>query len=412
MRLLSKLFKKRRSVVFYRHSYYHFYYLAKALRARGWDAIVVNLEPENGANANFYHGEDINLYDEDPIVFKDNICTFFKKAKKRFQLMHFAGDGYLSFFPEDCFDENPGDILEWKRLNKKIAYTISGCNSGIAQSSISKWSKCDNGMSVCDRCIWQDNQDVCNDTKNLNWGRKVQRYCDLIFAETLPALDYMQSGNHVFREPVTLCMDPDVWAPEMKIPDEHIIEKKDGEILVYHAVGNLNIRSSDTRNIKGTPYVFEAIDRLKNEGHNIRLIFFSNKPNTVIRYYQAQADIIVDQLNFGRYGATAREGMMLGKPVLCYMNKFEYQKEDRLHSIEECPIVSATEQSVYDELKKLVIDSELRRAIGKESRQYALKWHSQEACAERYEMIYDALFSKGRTFWQALKRQQKLLEPL
>jgi len=40
---------KRRSVLFLHHSYYHFYYLAKALRRRGWDAVTVNLEMSGGA---------------------------------------------------------------------------------------------------------------------------------------------------------------------------------------------------------------------------------------------------------------------------------------------------------------------------------------------------------------------------
>lgn len=31
----------KRSVVFLHNSYYHFYYLAQALRRRGWDAVTV-----------------------------------------------------------------------------------------------------------------------------------------------------------------------------------------------------------------------------------------------------------------------------------------------------------------------------------------------------------------------------------
>lgn len=87
----------QRSVVFYRQSYYHFYYLAQALRARGWDAVVVNLEPPNGPNALYYHGEDLNLYHEDERFFNANIHISLNMAMPRFKLMHFAGDGYLSF---------------------------------------------------------------------------------------------------------------------------------------------------------------------------------------------------------------------------------------------------------------------------------------------------------------------------
>ena len=54
--------RQRRSVVFLHHSYYHFYYLALALRKRGWDAVTGSLENPPGPNYHFYHGADINLY--------------------------------------------------------------------------------------------------------------------------------------------------------------------------------------------------------------------------------------------------------------------------------------------------------------------------------------------------------------
>lgn len=41
------------------------------------------------------------------------------------------------------------------------------------------------------------------------------------------------------------------------------------------------------------------------------------------------------------------------------------------------------------------MDREKRIAVGKQSREYALKWHSAESCAERYEMIYDRLLETG-----------------
>lgn len=391
--VLASIFKKKkqRSVVFYNNSYYHFYYLAKALRKRGWDAISVSLEPEDGPNAMYCHGEDLNLYNKNPKKFNNNIKKFFRIAERRFNLMHFAGDGHLSFFPENYNNESPSDIIQWKRKHK-IAYTISGCNSGTSKTSVSEWSIRENGLNVCDTCIWQDNETVCNDEKNLNWGRKVNRFCDLIFSETLPALDFMSSSDIVIREPVTMCLDELFWSPDIVIPKEHLVEKKPGEILIYHSVGNYDIRTLDSKNIKGTPFIIDAINKLKNEGYAVKLFFATNIPNKLVRYYQAQADIIVDQLNSGRYGANAREAMMLGKPVICYLNKFEYRDEDKLDCLEECPIVSANEKDIYDILKQLVIDSDKRDKLGKKSREYAIKWHSADSCAERYEKYYDKIF--------------------
>jgi hypothetical protein len=393
LKWLQKNKNRPRSVVFFRHSYYHFYYLAKALKKRGWDAITVNLEDPNGPNANYYHGEDINLYSKDPLIFKANIEKFYKQALKRFQLIHFAGDGLLCFLPEYEKDAYPEDILNWRKNGKKIAYTPSGCNSGVAQTTLKSWSALDNGKNVCSKCVWELRPDVCNDADNLSWGNKVKEYCDLIFGENLPALDLIASPEKVIRSSIVASLDPEIWSPNLKIPDKFLISKNPSEIFIYHAVGNYSIRNQNGRNIKGTPAVVAAVERLKDEGLPVRLIFFSDMKNIDIRFMQSQADIIVDQLNYGRYGATAREGMMLGKPVIHYMNMHEMESRFELSWLKECPLVSASEETVYEVLKDLILNPDKRRLIGVKSREYALKWHNADACAERYEVVYDALMS-------------------
>lgn len=384
---------KRRRVLFLHQSYYHFYYLSRALRARGWDAILVSLEPSNSSNASFYHDEDLNLYSDDYEEFRRNIREFFTHATKRFTLLHFAGAGHMSFFPENWgwTTDDPWDILEWKRLGHKVAYTVSGCNDGVAQSSVTQWSSMGEGEIVCDTCIWQTQPDVCNDAKNLQWGRKVEKNCDLFFTEGGPALDY-QAGTNTVREPTTMCLDPWFWRPDLAVPAEFALVRKTGEMLVYHAVGNYELRSQNGRNIKGTPAVFEAIERLKAEGIPVRLVFVTGMKSTEVRFVQVQCDVIVDQLNYGRYGATAREGMMLGKPTICYINPNEPSPDLVLSYMRELPLISATEKSIYQVLKELLLmDPEKRVLIGRASRDYALKWHSAEACAKRYEQIYDQL---------------------
>jgi len=381
-----------RSVLFLRNSYYHFYYLAEALRRRGWDALTVSTDDPEGPHANYYHGEDVNLWDADPKRFRKNIEDCYWDALERFALLHFAGDGLLTFFPispEDWEAEEPWDIVEWRRSGRKIAYTISGCNSGVAQSTVARWSAL-GGSVVCDKCPWQLTPTVCNDAKNLAWGRKVDRYCDVIFTEGSPALDY-QAIHKAVREPTTMCLDPEFWKPDLAVPDHLKIKRSDNELLVYHSFGNYDLRTAHGRNIKGTGAIEGAVARLQAEGRAVRLIFVTDVKNTEVRYLQAQADVIVDQLNYGRYGATAREAMMLGKPTICYINRSEPKPADKLRSTQELPLVSATEETVYEVLRDLLLDRERRRRLGVAGRAFAMKWHSADACAERYEAIYDSV---------------------
>jgi glycosyltransferase involved in cell wall biosynthesis len=384
--------RRRRSVVFLHHCYYNFYYLAKALRKRGWDALSVIVEPPTNRDLRFAHGEDLNLYDPDPALFRRRLDEFVSLVKRRARMLHFYGRGRMSFFAEhwdssEQYEVYPADFVELRKAGVKIGYSHSGCLDLVSQSSFYRWSG-----GCCDRCVWQDKPDVCSDARNLAWGRKVQKHCDLICTETDPVLDF-KSGHKVYREPLTFALDPDVWRPDMAVPEKWRLPKEEGEVLVYHAVGNLSLRTSDTRNIKGTPAIVAAVERLRGEGHQVRLEFVSDLPSTDVRFIQVQSDIIVDQLNYGRYGATSREGMMLGKPTVCFMDVREEVQGAESACLAECPLVSATEATVYDVLKELVLDPERRRAIGKASRAHALKWWSADACAERYEEVYDRLMS-------------------
>jgi hypothetical protein len=233
---------------------------------------------------------------------------------------------------------------------------------------------------------------VCSDERNLGWARRASRQCDVIFADTAPGLDLLALPKTI-RDPISSALDPEIWRPDLVIPAEFRVEREPGEILVYHSFGNYEHRGRGERNVKGTPAVFEAIERLKSEGRKVRLIFVTGMRNLDVRYIQLQADIVVDQLNFGRYGAMAKEAMMLGKPVICYVNPLETRPGLEVPAMKELPLVSATEDSLYEVLKGLIDAPERRAVIGAASRAYMLKWHSADACAERYERVYDALMA-------------------
>jgi glycosyltransferase involved in cell wall biosynthesis len=380
--------RERRSIVFLHHCYYNFFYLAQALRRRGWDAVSVIVDPPSNPDLRFAHGEDVSLYDPNPSAFLRNVRAFVTHVEQHVGMVHFYGRGRMSFFPEhwdhdDRYEKYPADFIALRKAGVKIGYSHSGCLDLVSQSSFHRWSG-----GCCNHCIWQDNPKVCSDARNLAWGRKVQRYSDLICIETDPILDF-KSGDKVYREPLTFALDSDVWRPDIDVPTKWSLAKKDREIVVYHAMGNLSQRTSSTRNIKGTPAVIAAIETLRREGHNVRLEFVSDVPSSEVRFIQVQADIIVDQLNYGRYGATSREGMMLGKPTVCFINPREEIHGVESECIRECPLVSATESTVLDVLRRLVVNPELRHSIGAASRKHALKWWSADACAERYETVYD-----------------------
>ncbi|MBL8587676.1 MAG: hypothetical protein JNK46_04030 [Methylobacteriaceae bacterium] len=378
---------KVRSALFVHNSYYHFENLAEALKARGWDALTVSTEDPNSPQQQFYHGEDVNLFDPDPDRMRRKVRAFFASAPERFGAVHFYGMGMASLFPENCEANRtnariPWDFLELRRHRTIIGYMPSGCLEGASPASIFKVSG-----GVCSHCVWQLDGSVCSEARSAAWIAKLDLVCDWIGLEGDWITPERRTSRHV-PMPVVTALSAERWRPGLDIPDAHRIAREPGEILLYHAVGNYETRRKAGRDIKGTGAVLAAVDRLRSEGAPVKLFFATDVPSRDVRFYQAQADIVVDQLNYGRIGANAREAMMLGRPLVTSLRQAE---DEGSPWIAECPALNAREDTIYDVLRDLLLDDARRRQMAKASRDFALRWHDADVCARRYEAIIERI---------------------
>ena len=313
---------------------------------------------------------------------------FFKTVPERFGALHFYGKGSASFFPELFetaveFTKAPWDFMELRRHRMVIGYMPSGCLDGARQSDIRRISG-----DVCARCMWEHDPVVCSDARNAAWGRRVESLCDWIGIEGDWGVGE-RTGDRYVRQAVVTTLDPEMWRPKLDIPEDMRIEKSPGELVIYHGVGNDRIRREGARDIKGTGAVLAAVEKLREEGHAVRIVFATDIHSARVRFLQAQADIVVDQLNYGRYGANARECLMLGLPVVGYLDARQDAPLPPARQIEECPIVQADIHSVQNVLRGLILDSRAREKAAKAGRKFAVKWHGAMACAERYEKVID-----------------------
>jgi len=153
----------------------------------------------------------------------------------------------------------------------------------------------------------------------------------------------------------------------------------------------------ETKNIKCTHIYLPLTERLKQEGRKVELMFFHDVPNKMLRYYQVQADIVLDMLTFGWFGANVREAMMLGKPAVCFLRPewLEITRKEIPEYVSELPVISATPQTAYDIVTDLVDSPQKRQEIGVRSREFAVKWHSAEASARRFDKIYSGLLNRN-----------------
>ncbi|MCZ6913315.1 MAG: hypothetical protein O7C59_01540 [Rickettsia endosymbiont of Ixodes persulcatus] len=388
--------KKKHSVVFIGDCYYSFYYLAEALQKRGWDALSVATRPHFIHESQFIYDNHLNLYDPQKKNWIKNLISFYKKIAKNYGMVHFYGR--LNYWPT-YFSVFYSDIKLLKKLGTKIGYSPTGCRDGVLQTEVYKITG-----GLCNKCILKKNPIACSDKRNKRKVNAIGNMCDLLSYEMDWPTPHLRTSSIGFPLPMTFTLSSKVWHPLIQVPLEHKIARKSpAHIIILSAFGNEYSRSEDARDIKGIKFIRQAINQLVSEGYPIQPMHANNIASKDMKYIQVQADIIVDQLNYGSIGAAAREGMMLGKPVICHIS----QKIRLMNpAMKDCPAIDATEESIYEVLKKLILSQKEKwEEIGQQSRMWMLKWFDADICAERFEKVYDRLMQNLAPYSQDLLPQ-------
>lgn len=384
---------KKKRVLFVGHAYYNCWYLSRELRKLGWKADVVNID-SNPDNQMYYHGEDFAL-----VVRKKGIIEalrhlwFYFWALRNYDIFHFSNkeglrfSSYISYTYKIGLLPDHWEIKLLKKLGKKVVYSNNGCQDGVSQTSFSKWGP----HSVCEICRWHSEPTMCSDEGNLKWGKIRNELSDYQITLGGNRADY-NDDPRVHEVPGFYCLNHHFWNPELMVPTNYKLTFPSETVKIYHSVGNYESRSNavNNKNIKCTHIYLPLIEQLKSEGYNVELIFFHDVPNKKLRYYQVQADIVVDMLTFGFFGANIREAMMLGKPCICFLRPewLESMRKEIPEYVDELPVISATPETIYEVLKDLIDNPEKRKEIGRRSRDFAVKWYSAEAGAREINKIY------------------------
>jgi hypothetical protein len=394
--------RKKGRVLFAGQSYYHAWYLSRELRKLGWRADVLNWDPNPKAEM-FYHGEDYRLRHRGRRYYRGRAfdpdayghALFFAWAASRYDIFHFSNPRgirlsmALSLWAEEKWGE-AAEIRLLKRLGKKIVYSNSGCLDGVLQSSFDAWGP----EPTCEICPWQNVPHICSDDTNRAWGELRNSLADYQVTTGGNRADWNDDPS-VHEVPEFYCLDPEVWRPDLPIPGEHRVERRPGQLRLYHAVGNAGERvAPHTRqSLKSTHLWFALAEQLRSEGRDLDLFYATDIPNRDVRYYQLQSDIVCDMLTLGWFGANIREAMMLGLPAVCYLRPswLEQVREHAPGYVEELPVVSATPETVHQVVCELLDDPDRRRELGEAGREFALKWHSAQAGARRFDAIYSEL---------------------
>ncbi len=383
---IISLFKRNnkivdKSVYFIGNNYNAFYTLALGLQDRGWKACSMNPYEPNDFIQNYHVYANLADDIEALKVFFDVLFNY--------RILHVYNRTIQSLYTGTSLVLRFLLRVEILRLNGIFIYfSPSGCLDGSTTQEINEITR-----GLCDKCIWQNNMQVCNDVYNKNKIKWIVKNCKLFTNEVDwdKALAKSKIGCNI---PIVSPIDSRIYDPELIVPEEFRISKKPHELVIFTAFGNESLRSNDTRDIKGKKFMIAAINQLIAEGYPICHFHASNIPAKNMKYYQVQSDIIIDQLNYGSIGSSTREGMMLAKPVICHIAS---KIRNFNIAMKDCPAIDASEETIYEVLKNLVLlPNEERLLIGKKSREWMLKWCNYDVSAERYEKVYEYI-KKGKS---------------
>jgi glycosyltransferase involved in cell wall biosynthesis len=169
--------------------------------------------------------------------------------------------------------------------------------------------------------------------------------------------------DHTFFHPRVeyIFLPIDVWSLRTKE-----FRKKE-YITICHAPTN--------RFLKGTDYLIDAYNELKDR-YPVKLLILENmNHNDVLKIKYEECDIFVDQLtDFGGfgYGMNSLESLGMGIPTITYLNE-DYEK-----FIPDHPFINASYKNIKEKLEELLKDEELRKNKGFYGRLWVEKYHDAQ----------------------------------
>lgn len=314
---------------------------------------------------------DLELADADTQIKRTRSIEFFLYALENYDIFHIHSNSSLLIW-EKYWDQN-ADLYFLKRMGKKIVSSF--------------WGFCAVG---CKTKIRSEECKICVKLKPMRCKSvDYTRITDRTFQYS----DRMLSGGRICAafpqiEWIDNPLDIDMWksCPLEEIPKEFKLPETE-KIRIYHSFGNSDRRDD----VKGSKYIKRAIERLQSEGYPIEILLFDKVKHKYLKYYQMQADLVVDQLCAGWHGSTGVEAMAVGKPVITSVAE----------SVKAClpdgrayPFLAADKDTIYEVLKDCLDHPEKMKEIGIASREYAVRYHDYRIVTKQLDQVYRKIWNQ------------------
>lgn len=173
---------------------------------------------------------------------------------------------------------------------------------------------------------------------------------------------------------------PRLFVPSSVVPPEPALRKAEPPLIVH---------APTHREFKGTKFIIDAVEKLRKEVPLRFKLVEGMSHGEAISLYQ-EADIVIDQVLCGAYGNLSIEAMALGKAVICYIRPDLAAKFPA-----DLPILSCNPETLYDGLKRLVLDPELRQQRGRQGIAYVKNNHDADQVVQQLIGIYEQVLGRS-----------------
>jgi len=331
--------------------------LSQGLRELGYEVTNVAIEQKNNPRRQ-YGIYDMRIHDR--YIRNSNMFVYFYDLAKEFIKNSYSHDIFVFNFATSFFSAfiplkyartlSYIDLPLLKAMGKKIVFFANGSDLRSYKLLIEEMENAE--LYSHAKYMKNDLIDVLStkggdESMQKIKAKKLEKYADHIFTRPNMA-QFLARPYHLF------------WVPIDLSSIEYRVNQSD-EPLIIHA--------PSSRPVKGTKYVLPTIKKLERDGYKFMFMLCETMRNDEFRKKLAEAEIVIDQLLLPGHGLLGIEAMASGNAVLGSAvpgyNGFS----------DELPIITTTPDNIYDNLKIVLEDPELRVELAKRGRRYVEKYH-------------------------------------
>jgi glycosyltransferase involved in cell wall biosynthesis len=288
--------------------------------------------------------------------------AFLKEALRNYDIFHFNFG--QSIWDHPFWGLNHLDFPIIKKYKKKIIVTFQGDDARRKDYFLNKY-----GFGPYDKQDYTLLDKFFDRMRAIRIGQ-VEKYADKIFA-----------------------LNPDIMSILPKrtefLPYSSIDVDEVKPIYPARTSRKIKIIHAPSERIKkGTEIIVSIIKKLSLK-YPLEWVLVENLPRKRAWEIYQKADIAIDQIIIGWYGAFAVEMMALGKPVIAYLRSSDIQAFVPFYK--DIPIVNADPQTLEESLIMLIENYHLRNKIAKQSRKFVQKYHHPLKIAQKTKKIYEDL---------------------